>query len=77
MSLTLEEGREHIEKIVSAQEQWNIEEPAKPTGKYITLKTWKNLKRLLKRKISLFNKLLMKKWIYLVSIRRWTNLKRQ
>ena len=32
MSLTIEYRRELIERIVSAQEQQNIQEPAKPTG---------------------------------------------
>ena len=34
MSLTLEEGKEHIEKIAIAREQWNIEGPIKPQGKF-------------------------------------------
>ena len=38
MSLTIEYRRELIERIVSAQEQWNIGEQVKPAGKIYNIK---------------------------------------
>jgi hypothetical protein len=50
MSLTLEEGRELIERIVSAQEQWNIEEPVKPTRKIYHIEDMEEFKKVTQEK---------------------------
>ena len=50
MSLTLEEGEEHIQKIVSAQEQWNIEEPIKPTAKIYHIEDMGEFKKVTQEK---------------------------
>ena len=76
MSLALEEGREHIETIVSTHEQWNIEEPAKPTGKIYHVEDMEEFKKVIK-KVNLLNKLSMKNCTYLVFISRTTNFKKQ
>ena len=59
-----------------AKEQWNIEEPMNPTGKIYHVEDMEELKKVIK-KVNLLNKLSMKKWIYLVSISRRMNFKKQ
>ena len=59
-----------------AKEQWNIEEPMKPTGKIYHVEDMEEFKKVIK-KVNLLNKLSMKRWIYLVSISRMTNFKKR
>ena len=77
MSLTLEEGGELIEKIVSAHVQWNTEEPIEPTGKIYHIEDMEEFKNVTREKGKHVKQVINEKWIYLLSIIGRMNFKRQ